>query len=114
MGQSHVTSWGEQYMAGTKRRAFLPEPAEMRRRYGDNAALAASIMGSLRPAVYLVFAGMAIFFVVVVILAHSSASAFPAWAVALLALDVVGACIALTVVTMRKAKRVAPLLTKRP
>ena len=47
-------------MAGTKRRMFLPTPEELRRTYGENATAAASVMGSVRPAILTVFALMAV------------------------------------------------------
>lgn len=96
-------------MAGAKHRMFLPEPEELRRKYGENATAVASIYGSLRPATYAVLALMAIVAVAVVALAGGGGPAFPGWAVALLVLDVAGACVLLTVIIMHKAKRVASL-----
>lgn len=61
---------GPRYMAGTKRRMFLPQPKELRRSYGENAA-AASIYGSLRPPMYTV---MALMVIVVVVVAVASGS----------------------------------------
>jgi hypothetical protein len=96
-------------MAGAKRRMFLPQPEELRRSYGENAAAAASVYGSLRPAIYAVMALMVIVGVVVVALAIGNGPGFPGWAVALLILDVAGACVLLTAISMRKAKTVASL-----
>lgn len=111
-----TTRWGERYMAGQERRAFLPDPDELRRRYGENATAAASVMGSLRPAMLAVMAVMSVIFIVVVVAALAGgkpASTFPGWAVAVLALDVAGACVALTVITMQKAKKMASLRPDR-
>ena len=101
-------------MAGTKRRMFLPQPEELRRSYGENATAAASVYGSLRPATYAVMALMVIVGVVVVAVGTGSGPGFPGWAVALLILDVAGACLLLTVIIVRKAKRVASLRPSRP
>jgi hypothetical protein len=100
-------------MAGAKRRMFLPQPEELRRSYGENAAAAASIYGSLRPATYAVMALMVIVGVVVVAVASGSGPGFPRWAVALLVLDIAGACVVLTVVIIHKAKRIASLKAER-
>jgi hypothetical protein len=100
-------------MAGAKHRMFLPEPQELRRTYGENATAVASIYGSLRPAMYAVFALMAMAGVAVVAFAGRGGHAFPGWAVALLVLDVAGACVFLTVIIMHKAKRVASLKPDR-
>jgi len=58
---------------------------------------------------YAVFAVMAIVGVVVVALEGGGGPAFPGWAVALLVLDVAGACVLLTMIIMQKAKRIASL-----
>lgn len=96
-------------MAGSKRRMFLPQPEEMRRTYGENATAAASIYGSSRPAMLAVFALMLVVGVVVTAFAGGGGPGFPGWAVALLVLDVAGACVLLTVIVMLKAKRIASL-----
>jgi hypothetical protein len=100
-------------MAGSKRRMFLPQPEELRRTYGENATAAASIYGSNRPAMLAVFALMGVVAVVVVVLAGGGGPGFPGWAVALLVLDVAGACVLLTVIVMHKAKRIAGLRPER-
>src|ERR1700727_3133927 len=107
--EPRTTEWGERYMAGTKRRMFLPQPEELRRSYGENATAAASVYGSLRPATYAVMALMVIVGVVVVAVGSGSGPGFPGWAVALLIFDFVGPCVLLTVIIVRKAKRLASL-----
>jgi hypothetical protein len=100
-------------MAGSKRRMFLPQPEELRRNYGENATAAASVMGSLRPAVFAVFAVMLVAVIVITALAGGDGPGFPGWAVALIVLDVAAACVIITAVILRKAKRVALLKPRR-
>ncbi len=111
--EPRTTRWGKRYMDGDKRRMFLPQPEELRRTYGENATAAASIYGSLRPAMYAVFALMAVVGVVVFALARGGGPGFPGWAVGLLVLDVAMACLLLTVIVMHKAKRLASLRPAR-
>src|ERR1700679_131507 len=91
--EPRTTRWGERYMAGAKRRMFPPQPEELRRSYGENATAAASVYGSLRPAMYAVFALMGIVGVAVFALAGGGGPGFPGWAVGLLVLDVALACV---------------------
>jgi hypothetical protein len=91
---------------------FLPQPEELRRTYGENATAAASVLGSNRPAVLVVFALMLGVAVAVVAVAGGGGPGFPGWAVALVILDVAGACVLMTVIIFRKAKRIASL--RRP
>ena len=51
---------------------------------------------------------------VVMALARGSAQNSPGWAVALIGLDIAGACIAMTAVITRKGKQVAVLRSSRP
>jgi hypothetical protein len=74
-----TTRWGEQYMAGTKRRMFLPSPEELRRKFGENATAAASVMGTLRPAITAVIAVMVVGVVVVTVALTGPDSQFPGW-----------------------------------
>jgi hypothetical protein len=96
-------------MAGRKRRAFLPEPDEMRRSYGENAVAAASIYGSIRPVTYRITAFMGLMIVVIVVLGAKHESGFPGWGVALIGIDIAVTCVLLTVVIMKKGKRMASL-----
>lgn len=111
--EPRTTRWGERYMAGTTRRMFLPQPEELRRTYGENATAAASMYGSLPPAMPAVFALMAVIAVLVFALAGGGGPGFPGWAVGLLVLDVATACVLLTVIIMHKAKRLASLRSAR-
>jgi hypothetical protein len=88
---------------------FLASPEELRRTHGENATDAASILRSVRPAIFTVFAVMVVVAVVIGILASGTSGSFPGWAVTVIVLDVVGACVVMTVVIMHKAKRAASL-----
>lgn len=118
MAVPRTTQWGEQYMSGAKRRMFLPDPKELQRTYGENATAAASVLGSARPMTYIVmgiFGGVAIaIFIVGRANDGGSSSGFPDWAIGLLALDVAGASIALTIKAFRKGKELASLRLQRP
>ncbi len=98
-------------MAGRKRRATLPDPEELRRRYGENAVVAASIYGSMRPFVYAVFVLMGAAIGVILALTGPDLTG---WSVALFGLVIAGASILLAVATMRKAKRIASLRISGP
>jgi hypothetical protein len=109
-----ATRWGEAYMAGEKRRAFIPTPDELRRKYGDNALIAASTFGAMRPLVYLVFAIMGICGVLIVVLGEGNGPGFTGWAVALLVIDVFGAASLVGAIAVGKGRRIASLREGRP
>ena len=98
-------------MAGRKRRGFFPTPNELRHKYGDDALVAASIYGSLRPLLYWVFACMGVVLIVIMAVGGSS-SASSGWNVALIGLDIAGGSIAMTAVIFFKAKQIASLRTQ--
>jgi hypothetical protein len=98
-------------MAGSKRRMLLSEPEELRRRYGDNATAAASIMGSVRRDTSVL---LAVVGAVGLALGVPSGGASPSgWAVAMAGLAAAGACVVLTAIIFYKAKRIASLRTAR-
>jgi hypothetical protein len=102
-----TTRWGEEYIAGKRRRAFLPEPEELRRKYGENATAFASIAGSVRSVVCV---AMVLMGAVVVAIALVSGSGSPSgWSVTFVGLAIAATAIILTVVIMRKAKQAASL-----
>jgi len=94
-------------MDGKKWRGFLPDPEELRHRYGDNAAAAASIYGSVRPVVYAVMILMVGAVVTFTVFANSRSSS--GWSVAVAGLAVGGTAILLTGLIIHKARQVASL-----
>jgi hypothetical protein len=97
---------------------FLPDPKELQRTYEENATAAASVLGSTRPTTYIVIAIMGEVAMAIFIAGQAndggSGSGFPGWAIGLLAIDVAGASIALTIFAFRKGKELASLRPKRP
>lgn len=108
------TRWGEDYLAGRKTRAFLPTPDELRRDFGNNALLAASAYGRLRPITFVVMGIMVVIELVILLAAMGHGPGFPGWAVVLMGLDVFGTAFTLSGLMVQRGKRIRRLRSSPP